>query len=188
MTATKRGPPRPRLRGRRCRRAAGPVRRVVRRVVRRRALIPSSRPARVVVRRRGPPGPRRRLSRRGSRWLSTTTAGRAPPRRRRRRGWGSSSAPCATRRRPRHALQLGDVVLSLDSSRVAAGYGDGRRQGAGGRGGRQVRPTSVTWLMAPFLWCVALFDMVYFVFSLFAWVGGRVWRRAARCGAQLIQT
>ena len=39
---------------------------------------------------------------------------------------------------PPNPLLLGDVVLSLDSSRVAAGYGDGRRRGAGGRGGRQV--------------------------------------------------
>ena len=52
-----------------------------------------------------------------------------------------------------------------------------RRQTARSRRAqRTASPTSATWLRTPFVWCVALFDMVHFIFALSA----RGWASLAR--------
>ena len=50
------------------------------------------------------------------------------------------------------------------------------------RAQRTASPTSAIWLRAPFMWCVALFDMVHFIFALSA-RGWASFARATRRGA-----
>ena len=98
--------------------------------------------------------------------------GGAPRRQRQRRGWGSSSTPRATRRhRTASFLLLGDVPQLTRRSEIR------RRQTARSwRARRTASPTSATWLKTPFVWCVALFGMVHFIFAL----STRGWASLAR--------